>query len=300
MRRRDFIKILSSGILYFAAREIFPIGLSTRYEVSRIKSKNTERAVKKAIELVGGINRFVKPGDIVVVKPNIGWNTPPQLKADTDPIVVRTIVHLSFQALASKVYVFDRTCSNPRLAYRNSGIARAAEEAGAKVLYVNRVSSRLYKKIRIPEGRFLRESLINKYILESDVFIDVPVAKNHASAILTLGMKNLMGITGDNRQKWHWKLHEAISDINTAIKPNLTVIDATKIMLKNGPTGGSMAYLKETDIIIASSNVLSADSEATKLFGLRAENIPYMKLGAEKGVGKISGYTIGARSLEGF
>ncbi len=297
MHRRDFIKILTSGILYFTARQIFPATLTTRYEVSRVKTKNTEKAVKKAIDLVGGITRFVKPGDIVVVKPNIGWNTPPWIKADTDPLVVRTIVHLCFQALASKVYVFDRTCSNPRLAYRNSGIERAAEEAGARVIFVNHVSSKTYKKIKIPEGRFLKESLVNKYILESDVFIDVPVAKNHSSAILTLGMKNLMGITGDNRQRWHWNLHEAISDINTSVKPDLTVIDATKIMLRNGPTGGSASYLKETDTIIASSNVLSADSEAAKLFGLSAEKIPYMKLGAQKGVGKISGYTLGVRSL---
>ncbi len=297
MDRRDFIKILASGLLYFAERRAFPSVLKTRFEVSRVKSRDTERAVIKAIDMVGGINRFVKPGDIVVVKPNIGWNRPPYLKADTDPLIVRTIVHLCFQALASKVYVFDRTCDNPRLAYRNSGIEKAAREAGARVLPVNSVNSKLYKKIAIPQGRFLKESLINRYILESDVFIDVPVAKNHSSATLTLGMKNLMGITGDNRQKWHWKLHEAISDINTRIKPDLTVIDATKIMLKNGPTGGSTSYLKEMDTVIASSNVLSADSEAAKLFGLSADKIPYMKLGAEKGVGKISGYTLGSINL---
>jgi len=291
MRRRDFLKVMAGSSLLFITRKAFPLTATAPPVVGVVRGADVERAVIKAVELVGGIGRFVKPGAIVVVKPNIAWNVPPQLKATTDPLVVRMVVHLCFQARAAKVYVFDRTCSNPRLTYVTSGIARAAREAGATVLEVDEVSARLYQPIAIPGGVYLKESLINKRVLEADALINVPVAKHHSSSLLTLGMKNMMGITGDNRQKWHWQLHEAISDINLAVRSHLTVIDATFIMLRSGPTGGSKDYLKKTDTIIAASNVASADAEAARLFGKAPESIGYLALAGQKGIGALSGYS---------
>ncbi len=104
-------------------------------------------------------------------------------------------------------------------------------------------------------------------------------------------MKNLMGITGDNRSKWHWELHEAISDINIGVRSHLTVVDATNIMIRNGPTGGSKDYLRQHDTIIASSNVLTADTVTTQLFGIDPKKIGYINLGSDKGVGKIDGFS---------
>jgi uncharacterized protein (DUF362 family) len=187
--------------------------------------------------------------------------------------------------------VFDRTCNNPKLTYVNSGIAEAAESAGAKVLYVDDVSPKLYKTIAIRDAAFLKETSVNRYILESDVLINVPVAKHHSSAGLTIGMKNLMGITGDNRSRWHWQLHDAISDINIGVKSHITLVDATNIMLKNGPTGGSTSYLKRLDTIVASPNVASADAETSLLFGIKPESIGYIARAAEKGIGKTQGYS---------
>jgi uncharacterized protein (DUF362 family) len=227
----------------------------------------------------------------VAVKPNIAFNSPPQYKATTDPLVVRTIVDLCYQAGASKVYVFDRTVSNPKLSYITSGIQRAAEEAGAKVLYVGNVSSKLYKKISVAGGVYLKETLVNKYILESDAFINLPVAKQHSTAGLTIGMKNLMGISGDNRSRWHWDIHQAISDINMAVKSDLTVVDATAIMTRKGPTGGSLSYLKDTDTIIASPGVAQADAETALLFGMQPEDLGYLRLAEEKGLGSIGTYS---------
>jgi len=290
MKRRDFLKAALGTGFYLTVRRLFPDSLSG-YDVGIAKGADYERATAEAVRLVGGINRYVKPGDIVVVKPNIAFNRPPELKATTDPVIVRTIVHLCFQALASKVYVFDRTCDNPKLAYVNSGIEKAAKSAGAKVLYVDDVTKKLYKEISISGAEVLKETTVNRYVLESDVFINVPVAKTHSSAGLTLGMKNLMGITGDNRGKWHWHMHESISDINMGVKSHLTIIDATNIMLKNGPTGGSTDYLKRFDTIIASPDIVSADASAARLFNKNPGSIGYIAKAYRKGIGKIEGFS---------
>jgi uncharacterized protein (DUF362 family) len=290
MNRRDFLKAAFGTAAYFAARKAFPAATAPEFDVGVAVGKDYAKSVERAIDLVGGIRKYVKPGSVVVVKPNIGWNSPPELKANTDPIVVRTVVHLCFQALASKVYVFDRTCNNPKLTYVRSGIADAAKTAGASVMFVDDVSDKLYKKIRIPGASFLEETTVNRYILESDVLINVPVAKDHSSAGLTIGMKNLMGITGDNRSKWHWELHDAIADINLGVKSHLTVVDATYIMLDNGPTGGSKNDLKRLDSIVASPDVVSADAETSLLFGVSPGKIDYIRKAAEKGIGKMDAF----------
>jgi uncharacterized protein (DUF362 family) len=292
MTRRDFLKVALSTSLYLAARRVFPAGLVSAADVGIAVGADTENAVRRAVALAGGIQRFVSPGDVVVVKPNIGFNSPPSVRATTDPVVVRTVVHLCFQALASKVYVFDRSTTSTRLAYVTSGIARAAEEAGAKVFNVDEVNDRMYKKVAVKDGYALEQTLVNRYVLESDVLINVPVAKSHSSSLLTFGMKNLMGITGDQRGRWHWTLHECIADINRVVRSRLTVVDAMALMLRNGPTGGRAEDLKRVNTIIAAGNVLEADCEAARLFGRTPAEVDYMTLGAKSGVGRISGYSV--------
>ena len=294
MTRREFVKAAFASSLYLVSRRAFPASRAAAAdEVGIATGADYARAVTAAIDLVGGIAAYVKPGHIVVVKPNIGWNSPPEVKATTDPMVVRTIVHLCFKAGASKVSVFDRTVSNPRLAYVTSGIQKAAQEAGARVLHVDNVEdARLYARMTIPEAYFLTESLVNRYAIECDTFVNVPIAKHHGQAGLTLGMKNLMGITGDQRGKWHWQLDDAIADINRAVRSRLTLIDASAIMLRGGPTGGSPSYLKRLDTFLASSNVVSADAEAAKLFGRTVADVPYLSQAEKAGIGRTSGYTV--------
>jgi uncharacterized protein (DUF362 family) len=291
MKRRDFLKTMAVASFGLAAGRLFSLDNGTAAEVGVVHSTDVEEAVRQAVELVGGIGRYIGRGDVVAVKPNIAFNSPPQYKATTDPLVVRTVVDLCFRAGASKVYVFDRTVSNPKLSYVTSGIQQAAEEAGAKVFYVDNVSSKLYKTISVADGVYLKETLVNRYILESDAFINLPVAKNHSTAGLTIGMKNLMGITGDNRSRWHWDIHQAISDINMAVNSDLTVVDATAIMTRRGPTGGSLSYLKDTDTIIASPGVAQADAETTHLFGMQPKDLGYLRLAEAKGLGSISTYS---------
>jgi uncharacterized protein (DUF362 family) len=297
MNRRDFLKVLLSSSFYLAARPLLSYTGVLPQDVGIARGKDIDPAVRKAVELIGGIRRFVAPGSVVLIKPNISFNSPPELKANTSPRVVRTLVHLCFEALAAKVYVCDRALTSPKLSYRTSGIEAAAREAGARMLYVNEVSDKLYPAIHVPGGFFLKETRVNRYVLEADVLINVPVAKQHSAAGLSLGMKNLMGLTGDNRSRWHWQLHEAILDFNSVVKSHLTVIDATAIMLRNGPTGGRLEYLQRLDTIIASGNVVQADSEACRLFGLSPVSLGYLRLAEEVGLGRLSGYTRAAVDL---
>jgi len=290
--RRRFLKVTLGAAAYVAAPRLFSLDLDT-YDVGIAVDADYERAVRRAVELVGGIGSFVKPGDTVAVKPNIGWNSTPELHADTHPLVVRTVVHLCFQAQASKVYVFDRSVNNPELTYVTSGIAAAAREAGARVEQAGRVEGSWYRTIKVPGGSYLKESLVFRRVLESDVLINVPVAKHHSSTGLTLGMKNLMGVTGDDRARWHWRLHEAIADINGAVRSHLTVIDATWIMRRGGPTGGSLSFLERKDMVIASPSVVCADAEASRLFGVQPASIGHLRLAEARGLGRLSGYSVG-------
>jgi uncharacterized protein (DUF362 family) len=289
LRRRNFLKVMGAATFGFLARRAFPLDLGGACDVAVVRSPNLEAAAARAVELLGGIRRFVKPGDVVVVKPNIGFSSPPEVKATTDPVLVRTLVHLCFQALAAKVYVFDRPVSNARLSYVTSGIKQAAEEAGARVFFVE--DQKLYRSVPVRGGVYLQETTVNRYVLESDVLINAPVAKQHSTSELTLGMKNLMGVTGDNRSRWHWPIHDALSDFSLAVRSHLTVIDCSYIMTRGGPTGGNPAYLKKTDRVIASANVAQADAEAALLFGRAPEQIGYLRLAQQKGIGAIRGYS---------
>jgi uncharacterized protein (DUF362 family) len=294
MTRRDFLKSALASSVYLVSRKVFPVSLAAAAaDVGIATGADYAKAVTAAVDLVGGIGAYVKPGHVVVVKPNIGWNSPPEEKATTDPLVVRTLVHLCFRAGASKVYVFDRSVSNPRLAYITSGIQKAAEEAGARVLQVDNVEdAKLYARVTIADAYYLTESLVVRYAVECDSLVNVPIAKHHGEAGLTLGMKNLMGVTGDQRGKWHWQLDDSIADINRKVHSRLTLIDASSIMLHGGPTGGIPAYLKRLDTFLASSNVVSADAEAAKLFGRTAADMPYLVKAEKAGIGRTSGYSV--------
>jgi uncharacterized protein (DUF362 family) len=291
MTRRQFLKLTAGAAAMMATPRLF--ALDTPYDVGVAVDADYERAVRRAVELVGGIRRFVKPGSTVTVKPNIGWNSTPELHANTHPVVVRTVVAMCFEAQASRVYVFDRPVNNPELTYVSSGIAAAARDAGARVEKVQRVDDGGFRTIKVPGGVHLKETLVFKRLLESDTVINVPVAKHHSSAGLTLGMKNLMGITGDDRGRWHWQLHDAICDINQAVRCALTVIDATWIMKSGGPTGGSVSLLERKDMVIASAGVVEADSEAARLFGVQPAALGYLQRAATRGLGRLAGYSVG-------
>jgi uncharacterized protein (DUF362 family) len=237
-----------------------------------------------AVETVGGIARFVRKGDDVIVKPNICVNYQTyEYAATTNPTVVSTLVRLCLEAGASRVRVMDTPyTSDPETAYRTSGIYDAVIEAGGELEVMSSVK---YAQFDIPDGRDITSWPIYRDVVEADVLINVPIAKHHGSTRLTLGCKNLMGIIQRPNQ-FHRNLHQRIADLSTRVRPALTVVDAVRILTAHGPGGGNLNDVKKLDTVIASTDVITADAYATTLFGLTADDIGYIRLGAEMGLGE--------------
>ena len=254
--------------------------------VARGAGADPAELTRRAIAALGGIERFVKPGADVIVKPNIcNAYHGPEYASTTNPDVVAAIVALCLGAGAKRVRVMDFPFGgSPQASYETSGIAAAVKAAGGEMEAMNRLK---FRKTALPQGKVLRSSNVYGDILDADTVINVPIAKNHGSATLTLGMKNLMGVIQDRNTLHAIGLHQAIADLNSAVKPQLTIVDAIRILTANGPTGGSLDDVKRLDTIIASADVVAADAYATGLFGMKPADVKYIKLGAEMGLGTM-------------
>ena len=226
------------------------------------------------------MGRFVQRGQKVLVKPNICTGAPPEQAATTNPDVVGALVAMCFEAGAASVLVLDFPFGSGA-AYERSGIARAVAAAGGKM---EEMSDYKFKDVRIPNGEDLKTISIYEEALKADVLIDVPIAKQHGSARLTLGIKNLMGIVRD-RPMFHANFRGRLPDLLLAVKPTLTVVDAVRILTAGGPTGGNPDNVKRLDTVIASADVVAADAYATTLFGKRPDYLPYLMNAAQRGMG---------------
>lgn len=295
MKRRNFISttlkaslIAGAGFSYLnyansLSSSLFPF--SSDYDLAAIKGGEPDAMFDEAIKSLGGMNRFVKKGQTVVVKPNIGWDVSPERAGNTNPALVKQIIKHCFDAGAKDVYVFDHTCDNWNKCYSNSGIERAVKDANAKI--VSGASESYYQDITIKQGKKLKKTKVHELILESDVFINVPILKNHSSADLTIGMKNLMGNVWD-RGYWHSNdLHQCIADFTSWKKPDLTVVDAYFVMKKNGPRGVSKEDVVTMKSQIVSTDIVAADAAAAKLFGKNPEDIEYIKIADEMKIGTM-------------
>lgn len=243
-----------------------------------------EALVRQAVAALGGISAFVPSGANVVVKPNIcvAYHTY-EYAATTNPWVVGTLVKMCYEAGAASVKVMDHPFggSGPE-AYKISGIEEQVKAAGGEM--VNMLTYH-YIDTEIPAAKYLKKNKIYDDILNADVLINVPIAKNHDSSVLTLGMKNLMGAIW-TRETLHNNLHQSIADLNSLLKPQLTLVDAVRIMTKGGPTGGYLSYVQQKDTVIASRDVVAADSLATSLFGLKPEDLNYITIATSMGLGR--------------
>ena len=241
--------------------------------------------VRAAIGALGGMGKFVKPGSAVVVKPNIGWDRTVELAANTHPEVVRAVVELCLEAGARQVRLFDRTCNDARRCYAESGISAAVASLKSDRVELSHIDPRAFREMAIRGGRALPVWEFYQPALEADVFINVPVAKHHSISRLTLGMKNLMGVIGGSRGQLHTDIAESLADINSVIVSNLTVIDATRILVANGPQGGRLTDVRRLDTVIASADIVAADAYAATLFDLQPEQVPSIVAGARRGLG---------------
>jgi uncharacterized protein (DUF362 family) len=230
------------------------------------------------------MSRFVSRGDIVVVKPNIGWDRTAEYAANTNPEVVAELVRLSYDAGAKKVKVFDHPVSDPRRTYKQSGIADAAAKAGALVSYVD---ERKLRDMSI-KGQHLKTWPLYTELIEADKIINVPIAKVHGIATLTLGMKNWMGIMGGWRGRIHQRIDESLVDLARFVKPSLIVIDAVRILVANGPQGGSLSDVRRLDTVIAGTDQVAVDAFGTTLFGMKPDTLGCVRIGHSAGLGNMN------------
>ncbi len=296
MRRREFIsQSLKAGLITGAAlsvgnySNIFPSTLlpfTSDFDLAAIKGGEPDVMFDEAIKALGGMSKFVKKGQTVVLKPNIGWDVVPERAGNTNPLLVNRIIKHCFDAGAKDVYVFDHTCDNWNKCYSNSGIERAVKDAKGKI--VSGASESYYQDVTVKQGKKLKKAKVHELILESDVFINVPILKHHSSADITIGMKNLMGIVWD-RGYWHSNnLHQCISDFASFRKPDLTVVDAYYVMKKNGPRGVSKEDVITMKSQIISTDIVAADAAAAKLFGSDPGKIDYIRIADEMKIGTMN------------
>ncbi|OGW03775.1 MAG: cytoplasmic protein [Nitrospinae bacterium RIFCSPLOWO2_01_FULL_39_10] len=248
------------------------------------KGDSPAKIVKAAVEGMGGMKRFVSRGDIVVIKPNIGWDRAPEQAANTNPEVVAETVRLCYDAGAKKVIVTDMSCNDPRRCFFRSGIGKSAKDAGADVQLPKDYK---FRKMAI-KGDVLKVWPVYTVILEADKIINIPIAKHHNHSTLTLGMKNWYGLLGGRRKDLHQNIHMSIADLASFIHPTLTIIDAYRILIKNGPQGGSIRDVRMMNTVAVSTDPVAVDAFATTLFDKKPEEIGYIVEAYKRGLGNIN------------
>ena len=282
MTRRDFLRLAGATMLSANAPDFSHAREASTIAVS--EGKDYSQTTRNVLSALGGMKRFVRDGDVVVVKPNIGWDRRPEQAANTHPLVVKAVVEECLSAGAKKVKVFDRTCNDPRRCYVNSGIETALK--GMKGVEFKHIENERFKKVQV-NGVFLKDWELYDEALSANVYINVPIAKNHALTRLTLGIKNIMGIMGGNRGFIHREIEQSLADINKVFKTHLKIIDATRILTDNGPQGGSLKDVKVLNKVIASTDIVAADAYATTLFDMKPAELTTTVIAHKRGLGEM-------------
>jgi uncharacterized protein (DUF362 family) len=299
MKRRTFVK---NGMLVSTALIAAPLARgqgkpavadsarpAATGQVVQVKGASPYEITRRAVAEIGGMARIVARGDVVMVKPNIGWNRTVEQAACTNPEVLRAV----FDAGAKKVIVMDNTCHKAEDCYLRSGIEAMARKAGAEVRYSdeNRLVVHDFK------GEVLGKWPVFRDHLEVDKFINVPVLKHHGSSGLSMAMKNLYGILGGNRGKLHRDLGENIADLANGFRSHLVVVDAFRVLVRNGPVGGRLSDVELRQTVIASTQIMHADVAAAVLFGRDAREVEYLQAAFARKMGEIDIAKIALKSL---
>jgi uncharacterized protein (DUF362 family) len=255
-------------------------------EIVVAKGDDPARMVRVAIDSYGGIGRFVKSGDVVLVKPNIAFERRPEQAGCTNPQLVAELVRMCREAGASKVKVYDRPVNAAKKTYAASGIAQAAADAGAEVSYVSMERDQ-WVETAAPKGKVLTSCPLYKDALEVDVFINVPIAKHHNIPGLTMSIKNLMGLLGGNRGALtHNPVHERLPDLATVLRPHLNVLDAYRILLRDGPSGGNLEDVAFANKVIVGTDIVAVDAYGATLFGKDPAEFGFIVNAHERGLGE--------------
>ncbi len=316
MERRDFIKksgqaltlaVVTGGTGWLFhnrdTSDYHPIrSLVTDFEVPHDRSYPTITlardedavvALHKSLDAVGGIKRFIQFDETVTIKPNIGWDRSPEQAANTNPVLVGEMVRLCFEAGAGSVIVTDISCNDPRRCFMRSGIGQAAESAGAKVPLPTE-DDFLETKMN---GKLLTVWPVLKYFLETDKLINMPIVKQHSLSRCTIGMKNLYGILGGRRHQLHQQIDQSIVDLAAFCRPTLTVVDATRVLLRGGPQGGSLGDVARENTVICSTDQVAADARGAEFLGLSGDRVGHIRLAAKSGLGSIDYRSAGYQEI---
>ena len=293
--RRSFLKNLAIVGAAFTLKmkggmEVFAQTASGAADLVAVMGGEPEAMFKRAIEEMGGIDKFVKRGQKIVVKPNIGWDKTPELAANTNPLLIKEIVSQCIAAGAKEVVVFDNTCDNWKRSYATSGIEAAAKAAGAKVIPADDKS--YYTEVSLPQGKKLKSMKLHKAILDCDAWINVPILKHHGGANMSIAMKNLMGIIWDRKIFHISNLQQCIADVCTLQKkPVLNVVDAYRVLKANGPRGRSVEDVVLSKALFISQDMVAVDTAATKFFNqireMPLDDVKHIEHGQELKLGTM-------------
>jgi uncharacterized protein (DUF362 family) len=258
------------------------------------QGEDPRRLLDRAVTELGGIGRFISRGDVVVIKPNISWDRTPEQAANTNPQVVAEMVRLCVEAGAKSVVVTDVSINEPHRCYQRSGIAEAARKEGAQVLLPE---ARKFRQVDL-HGDLLRAWPVFEPFLSADKTINLPIAKHHSLTGVTLGLKNWYGILGGQRQRLHQRIHESLADLGDFMRPTLTVIDAYRVLLRGGPSGGHLEDVAFKKTLIASTDAVAADAYAAKAYwGLGPDDLLYLQLAAKRGLGTLEFEKLSIRTV---
>lgn len=307
MNRKEFLKTLGVAGTTFAvngfdALDVFAQNTEKDGPVDLVAVMGGEPNIlfQKAIAEFSGMERFVKKGQKVVIKPNIGWDKTPEMAANANPILIAEMVKQALAAGAAEVIVFDRTCDNMKKCYQSSGIEKAVLEAGGKIQPSD--NERYYRDVELPEGKKLKKTKIHEALVDCDVWFNVPVLKTHSGAKMTIAMKNYMGIVWDRRIFHSTDLQQCIADVCTwSKKPVLNVVDAYRIMKANGPRGLSEADAVLVKALVASTDIVAVDTASTKLAqqftNIKIEDVGHIQAGEDLKLGTTNVDSLNVRRV---
>jgi uncharacterized protein (DUF362 family) len=304
--RREFLKRTGGAValaavtagtgLFFHGRDLFryekPVAVRRDFTVpndpklprlSLARNEDHARALAAALTAVGGIDRFVKAGERVTIKPNVGWDRTPAQAANTNPLLVTELVRLCLGAGASEVIVTDVTCNDPRNCFIRSGIREAAEAAGASV----KLPADEHFVTTEINGELLTSWPVLRWFLETDRVINVPIVKQHSLSSCTIGMKNLYGILGGRRHQLHQKIDQSIVDLAAFCRPTLTVVDATRVLMRHGPQGGSLDDVSHEHTVMCALDQVAADARGAEFLGLSGDRVGHILLAEKAGLGLV-------------
>ncbi|MEE9371081.1 MAG: DUF362 domain-containing protein [Sedimentisphaerales bacterium] len=262
--------------------------------MSIVKGSDRIKSVNKAIELLGGIERFVNPGETVAIKPNVAFASPPMLGATANPELVAEVVRLCYsRGRAKKVYVTDNPINDPASCFTLSGIGKAANEAGAEVIMPR---DSLFKHTTLAGGQLIKDwPILFEPFKNIDKLIGIAPVKDHHRAGASMTMKNWYGLLGGRRNIFHQDINTIIAELAMMVRPTLVILDGTEVMITNGPTGGSVSDLRLANTLIASCDMVAADSYGCSLLGLKVSDLPYLAKAEKAAAGNTNYETLKPR-----